>query len=271
MADSLKIGVVGASGRMGRMLINIISNTSGCEIAGATEAPDSESLGEDSGILAGVGENNIPIIDNPKEMFADVDVVIDFTAPKATISHVEIATEIGCPIVIGTTGMDDVNISLLKEASKSIPIIRAPNMSAGVNLMFSLARQIAKTLDEEFDIEIFEAHHRHKVDAPSGTALGLGEAAAQGRGVDFDKVKVLSREGITGERESGKIGFSTMRAGDIIGTHTVVFASQGEQIEITHKATDRAIFARGAVRAAIWISTQSSGLYSMADVLGLSE
>ena len=164
-----------------------------------------------------------------------------------------------------------VNISLLKEASKSIPIIRAPNMSAGVNLMFSLARQIAKTLDEEFDIEIFEAHHRHKVDAPSGTALGLGEAAAQGRGVDFDKVKVLSREGITGERESGKIGFSTMRAGDIIGTHTVVFASQGEQIEITHKATDRAIFARGAVRAAIWISTQSSGLYSMADVLGLSE
>ena len=143
MADSLKIGVVGASGRMGRMLINIISNTSGCEIAGATEAPDSESLGEDSGILAGVGENNIPIIDNPNEMFADVDVVIDFTAPKATISHVEIATEIGCPIVIGTTGMDDVNISLLKEASKSIPIIRAPNMSAGVNLMFSLARQIA--------------------------------------------------------------------------------------------------------------------------------
>ena len=270
MANSLKIGVVGASGRMGRMVVSVIAGSSACELAGATEAPGSEHLGSDAGMLAGVGDNGVILTDDTAAMFAGVDAVIDFTVPAATQAHAQFAADAGCALVAGTTGMDEGHRAALQAAAGSVPIVWAPNMSAGVNLLFAVTQQVARALGEEFDIEIVEMHHRHKVDAPSGTALGLGQAAAAGRGVDFDAVKQLSREGITGERKPGDIGFATLRGGDVVGEHTVVFAGAGERIEVSHRATDRAIFARGALRAALWTAGKPAGLYTMNDVLGLS-
>ncbi|MDH3738426.1 MAG: 4-hydroxy-tetrahydrodipicolinate reductase [Alphaproteobacteria bacterium] len=270
MADSLKIGVVGASGRMGRMVVNIIAASDGCELAGATEAPGSEFVGADAGMLAGVSDMGIAVGDDASAMFAGVDVVIDFTVPAATQAHAQIAAAAGCALVAGTTGLEAEHQGALEVAGQAVPIVWAPNMSAGVNLLFAVTQQVARALGEEFDIEIVEMHHRHKVDAPSGTALGLGQAAAAGRGVDFDAVKVLSREGITGARKPGDIGFATLRGGDVVGEHSVVFAGAGERIELSHRATDRAIFARGAVRAALWTAGKPAGLYTMNDVLGLS-
>jgi 4-hydroxy-tetrahydrodipicolinate reductase len=270
MANPLKIGVVGASGRMGRMVVSIIAASNDCVLAGATEVPGSEHLGADAGALAGVGDNGVIVTDDAATMFAGVDAVIDFTAPAATQAHAQIAADAGCALVAGTTGLDEAHRAAVAAAAGSVPIVWAPNMSAGVNLLFAVTEQVARALGEDFDIEIVEMHHHHKVDAPSGTALGLGQAAAAGRGVDFDTVKVLSREGITGERTPGDIGFATLRGGDVVGEHTVVFAGAGERIELSHRATDRAIFARGAVRAALWTAGKPSGLYAMADVLGLS-
>ncbi len=270
MANPLKIGVVGASGRMGRMIVSIIAQSDGCVLAGATEVPGSEHLGADAGTLAGVGDNGVILGEDAPAMFAGVDAVIDFTAPVATQAHAQMAAEAGCALVAGTTGLEAVHRAALEAAAALVPIVWAPNMSAGVNLLFAVTQQVARALDDDFDIDIVEMHHHHKVDAPSGTALGLGQAAAAGRGVDFDTVKVLSREGITGERKRGDIGFATLRGGDVVGEHTVVFAGAGERIELTHRATDRGIFARGAVRAALWTAGKPAGLYSMNDVLGLS-
>lgn len=270
MAKPLKIGIVGASGRMGRMVASVIAASDDCELAGATEASGSEHLGADAGMLAGVGDNGVVVTDDAAAMFAGVKAVIDFTVPAATQAHAQIAAAAGCALVAGTTGLEAVHQAALEQAGASVPVVWAPNMSAGVNLLFAVTQQVARALGEEFDIEIVEMHHRHKVDAPSGTALGLGLAAAAGRGVDFDAVKVLSREGITGERRRGDIGFASLRGGDVVGEHSVVFAGAGERIEISHRATDRAIFARGAVRAALWTAGAPAGLYTMNDVLGLT-
>ena len=270
MTKPLRIGVVGASGRMGRMVINNILHLSGCELSGASEVSGSKYVGTDVGFLVGAENNGVIITDDTEKMFTGLDVVIDFTIPDATQKHAEIASNTGCALIVGTTGMEQAHRDSLLSASNNVPIVMAPNMAAGVNLLFAITQQVAKVLDEDFDIEIVEMHHKHKIDSPSGTALGLGEAAAKGRGIDFNSSKVLSREGIIGERQAGNIGFATMRGGDVVGDHTVVFAGAGERIEISHKATDRAIFARGALRAAFWAVTQPAGLYSMNDVLGLN-
>ncbi|NKB49252.1 MAG: 4-hydroxy-tetrahydrodipicolinate reductase [Alphaproteobacteria bacterium] len=266
----MRIGVVGASGRMGRMVVSLVAGAGDCTLAGATEAPGSEFLGADAGTLAGVGDTGVLLTGDTAAMFAGVDAVIDFTVPAATQAHAQLAADAGCALIAGTTGMEDSHRAALAAAAEAVPIVWAPNMSAGVNLLFAVTQQVARALGEDFDIEIVEMHHRHKIDAPSGTALGLGQAAAAGREVDFDAVKTLSREGITGERKSGDIGFATLRGGDVVGEHSVIFAGAGERIELSHRATDRAIFARGAVRAALWTAGKPAGLYTMNDVLGLS-
>ncbi|UCH76066.1 MAG: 4-hydroxy-tetrahydrodipicolinate reductase [Rhodospirillales bacterium] len=265
----MKIGVVGAAGRMGRMLVRQVAESQGCALAGATERPGSEVLGADAGRLAGIGELGITIDDDAAAMIAGVDAVIDFTAPEATVAHAELAAQAGAAMVIGTTGLGDTHMAALHRAARHVPIIVAPNMSAGVTLLMALVEQVARTLDESFDIEIVEMHHRHKVDAPSGTALGLGRAAAAGRNVALDDVARMAREGQTGARPRGEIGFATLRGGDVVGDHTVVFAGEGERLELTHKASSRQVFAAGAVRAALWSRGRPPGLYSMNDVLGL--
>ena len=270
MVDQRKIGIVGAGGRMGQMLVRVVAETDGCALAGASEVAGSAHLGADPGVLAGVGESGVTITDDTAGLFASVDAVIDFTVPAATAVHAGLAAEAGCALIAGTTGLEAEHRAALDAAATKVPVVWASNMSSGVNLLFAITEQVARALDPDFDIEIVEMHHKHKVDAPSGTALSLGEAAARGRGVDFDAEKVLSREGITGARQRGNIGFATLRGGDVVGEHSVIFAAAGERIELTHRATDRGIFARGAVRAANWTGGQAPGLYAMADVLGLS-
>lgn len=270
MADERRIGIVGAAGRMGRMLVRTAHEAPGCVVAGASERPGADTLGRDAGELAGLGPIGVALTDDSAAMFAAVDVVIDFTSPAATAAHAALAADAGCALVAGTTGLDEAHRAALAAAAASVPIVWAPNMAAGVNLLFAVAEQVARALDEDFDIEIVEMHHRHKVDAPSGTALALGEAAARGRGVDLGAVRESGRDGITGARERGAIGFASLRGGDVVGDHTVVFAGSGERIELTHKAASREIFANGAVRAARWTGGQPAGLYGMKDVLGLS-
>ncbi len=261
----MKIGIVGCAGRMGRMLISEVLATEGCELAGGTEKPGSDAIGEDLAGLAGllVGEDSATL-------FGDSDAVVDFTQPDATRSHARLAGETGTALIIGTTGLEAQHMEALKVASEKATVVQAANMSAGVNLLLELTEQVAAVLGPDYDIEITEMHHRHKVDAPSGTALALGAAAAKGRGVDLDKISQRVRDGKTGERNPGDIGFAVMRGGDVAGEHTVVFAGDGERVELTHKANDRAIFARGAVRAALWTKARGAGLYSMRDVLGLA-
>ncbi|MEK9661383.1 MAG: 4-hydroxy-tetrahydrodipicolinate reductase [Alphaproteobacteria bacterium] len=270
MSDERKIGIVGAAGRMGRMLVRTAHDAEGCVVAGATEQPGAGTLGRDAGELAGIGPIGVALTDDSAAMFASVDVVIDFTAPAATAAHAALAADAGCALVAGTTGLEDAHRAALERAAATVPIVWAPNMAAGVNLMFALVEQVARTLDDDFDIEIVEMHHRHKVDAPSGTALALGEAAARGRGVELASVRESGRDGITGARARGAIGFASLRGGDVVGDHTVVFAGGGERIELTHKAANREIFAGGAVRAARWTAGKPAGLYGMKDVLGLN-
>lgn len=270
MADGMRIGIVGAAGRMGRMLVSQVAGTDGCVLGGATERPGSEALGRDAGLLAGIGETGVALTDDAAAMIAGVDAVIDFTTPAATVEHAELAAQAAAAIIVGTTGMADEHIAALRRAARHVPVVVAPNMSVGVNLLFDLVEKVARTLDDSYDIEIFEMHHRHKVDAPSGTALGLGRAAAAGRGVDLETAGRLSREGHTGPRPRGEIGFATLRGGDVVGDHTVVFAADGERIELTHKASSRQVFAAGAVRAALWSKGRAPGVYSMKDVLGLA-
>ncbi len=270
MSD-MKLVVVGAAGRMGRTLIRIIAETEGVSLAGAIERAGAPEIGADAGALAGVGEAGVAISTDPLPVFAEADGVLDFTVPAATLAFAELAAQARIVHVIGTTGLGAGDDEKIRAAARHAVIVRSGNMSLGVNLLAALVRQAAKALDADFDIEILEMHHRHKVDAPSGTALMLGAAAAAGRGIDLDQHSVRTRDGHTGARKRGDIGFATLRGGSVTGEHSVIFAGEGELITLGHSAFDRAIFARGAVKAALWGRDKKPGLYSMADVLGLGE
>ncbi len=267
--DNVKIGVVGCGGRMGRMLLRCIQETPGAELAGGTEAPGAEALGRDLGELAGLGSIGLTAGDDPLTLFARADAVVDFTAPAASLAHAELAAQAKVAHVIGTTGLDEAQQESLERAAVHTPLVVAGNMSLGVTLLTSLVEQVARALDDDFDIEVLEMHHRRKVDAPSGTALMLGRAAAAGRGVALGEVAQRVRDGHTGARPRGEIGFATLRGGDVVGDHAVIFAAEGERIELTHKASTREVFARGAIKAALWAHGKPPGLYSMKDVLGL--
>jgi 4-hydroxy-tetrahydrodipicolinate reductase len=271
MADDMKIGVVGCTGRMGQMLLRQITVTDGCVVAGATEQPGSAVIGKDAGVVAGMEALGVAVTDDPAAMIAGVDAVIDFTVPAATVEHARLAAQADAALVAGTTGLDAGQEDAVTRAARHVPVVRAPNMSIGVTVLMALTEQVARILGPEYDIEIVEMHHRHKVDAPSGTAIGLGEAAAVGRGVDLAAVRQAVRDGHTGPRPAGQIGFATLRGGDVVGDHTVVFAGEGERVELTHKAASRQVFAAGAVRAALWTRGQPSGLYDMRRVLGLED
>ncbi len=264
-----RVGVVGCAGRMGRMLLSVIAATEGCEIAGGTEAPDSAALGADLGVLAGLGELGIAVGSDPVALFAKAEAVIDFTTPAASVSHAGLAAQAEAVHVIGTTGLDADENAAIARAARHTAIVQAPNMSLGVNLLLAVVEQVAGMLDPDYDVEIVEMHHRHKVDAPSGTALALGRAAAAGRGVDLDQVAQRVRDGVTGARRRGDIGFAALRGGDVASEHTVIFAAEGERVEFAHKASSREVYARGAVKAALWARAKPPGLYTMKDVLGL--
>ncbi|WP_142849284.1 4-hydroxy-tetrahydrodipicolinate reductase [Telmatospirillum sp. J64-1] len=265
----MKIGIVGCAGRMGRMLVQEVLATEGVELSGGTERKGSDAVGRDLGELVGAGAAGVLVGTDPHELFRSSDAVIDFTAPAATVQHAALAADCRCVHVIGTTGLTAEQEQELRDAASRTAIIWAPNMSLGVNILLAAVEQVARALDPDYDIEIVEMHHRHKVDAPSGTALGLGRAAAKGRGVALDEVWCKARDGLTGARPRGEIGFATLRGGDVVGDHTVIFAAEGERVELTHKASSRTVFARGAVRAARWGHGKPPGLYSMRDVLGL--
>jgi 4-hydroxy-tetrahydrodipicolinate reductase len=271
MTDLPGIVVTGGSGRMGQMLINAVQASDACTLIGVLERTGHDWVGQDAGIAMGGAEIGVTVSDDAVTTFAKAQAIIDFTAPVATIGFAELAAQARAVHVIGTTGLTEGDIVKLDAAARHAVIVRAGNMSLGVNLLVQLTKKVAAALDEDFDIEIIEAHHHHKIDAPSGTALMLGEAAAQGRGVALKDVTDSGRDGITGARVRGDIGFSAIRGGDIVGEHDVLFAAAGERIKLTHIATDRAIFARGALKAALWGQTQKPGSYSMLDVLGLND
>lgn len=268
MSDT-KIAVTGAAGRMGREIVRVISETAGVTVAGGSEPSGSPHVGADIGTLAGLPPLGIPITADAAALVAASDAVIDFTTPAATLDMVALIAKAGVVHVIGTTGLSESDEAAIAAAARHAPVIKAGNMSLGINLLTSVTRRIAQALDADFDIEIVEMHHRQKVDAPSGTALMLGRAAAEGRGINLSSASVRTRDGHTGPRRRGDIGFATLRGGTVVGDHTVVFAGNGERIEITHRAGDRSIFARGAVKAAVWGRSKAPGLYSMTDVLGL--
>ena len=253
---------------MGRMLIREVLATPGCTLAGGTETPG-EFVGVDLGALIGAKAAGVTVSSDAKALFAASDAVIDFTVPVATKLHLELAQATGKALVVGTTGLGPDVLAAITAAAKKAPLVRSANMSVGVNVLLALTRKLAATLGDDYDIEVVEMHHRHKVDSPSGTALALGEAAAQGRGVSLDNAARRTRDGQVGPRPAGEIGFATLRGGDVVGDHTVIFAADGERIEITHKASSREVFAKGAVRAAIWSAGRAPGLYSMADVLDM--
>ena len=294
MADA-KIGVAGCAGRMGMTLVREVAATPGCVLAGGFEVPGHAAIGRDIGDLAGAGQAGLNVSDTPESVFAVADIVLDFTLPAATSAHAALAAQSGTGLVIGTTGLEAAQLGAIEAAAKKCAIVQAANMSVGVNLLLRLARDVAGILDPAYDIEIVEMHHRHKVDAPSGTALALGSAAAEGRGVALDEAAVRGRDGITGARApgagvpevidgsdggrggdvvgdhsvvGGTIGFAALRGGDVVGDHSVVFAADGERIELTHKASSRQVFSRGAVRAALWLHGKPPGLYRMDHVLG---
>ncbi len=267
--SEMRLIVAGAGGRMGRTLIQAIAAAKDVTLAGAVDAPGSAVVGRDAGELAGLGANGVTVGTDAAPLLAKADGLLDFTIPAATIGYAEMVARTGGVHVIGTTGLTGENEKLIAEAARRAVIVKSGNMSMGVNLLVALAKRVAKTLDEDFDIEILEMHHNKKVDAPSGTALMLGQAAADGRGVDLAQRSQRGRDGHTGARASGDIGFASLRGGTVVGDHSVIFAGPAERIELVHKAEDRMIFARGAVRAALWGRGQKPGLYSMADVLGL--
>ncbi|MDF1720318.1 MAG: 4-hydroxy-tetrahydrodipicolinate reductase [Minwuia sp.] len=265
----MKIAIAGAAGRMGRMLLTEINTTEGAEIAGGLERTESPDVGADLGGLIGIAPLGILVSDDPDEVFAAADVVIDFTVPDATVANAGHAARHGTAMVIGTTGMEASHQAEVDRAATKVAIVQAGNMSLGVNLLVQITAQVAASLGIDWDVEVMEMHHRWKVDAPSGTALMLGQAAAEGRGQDHDKVAIGGRHGITGERQKGEIGYAALRGGNVVGEHSVVFASDNERIIMNHIATDRALFASGAVRAALWCAGQKPGRYDMIDVLGL--
>ncbi len=266
----MRIGVLGCAGRMGRAILAEVLSRPGYSLAGGAEMPGHAALGADLGTLAGGAPLGQSVLADAAEVIRSADVVIEFSSPAATARHATLAAELGCAHVIGTTGLDAIETELVRSAATRTPIVWAANMSLGVNLLLGLTEQVARALGPaEFDIEIAEIHHRHKVDAPSGTALALGEAAARGRGTALAEVAERGRDGLTGARRPGRIGFAALRGGDVVGDHTVMFCGLGERIELTHRASDRTIYARGAVHAACWTAGHGPGLYGMADVLGL--
>jgi 4-hydroxy-tetrahydrodipicolinate reductase len=270
MAD-MRLVVTGAAGRMGRMLIKTISETPGAVLVGALEREGSIALGEDAGLLAACGNAGVAISADPLAAILNADGILDFSTPDATKEFAALAAQARIVHIIGTTGLSADDLKAIGAAARHATIVRSGNMSLGVNLLAALARRAAKALGEDFDIEIVEMHHRMKVDAPSGTALLLGEAVAEGRGVDLAQRTAPARLGHTGARKVGDIGFASLRGGGVAGDHSLFFAGDGERIELTHRADDRAVFARGAVKAALWAHGRKAGLYAMADVLGLNE
>lgn len=269
MTDLPGIVITGASGRMGQMLLRTVLASDKCRLVGAVERAGSPAVGQDVGVMLGGQPIGLAITDDPLEAFARAQAVIDFTSPAATVGFAGLAAQARAVHVIGTTGLEPDHLSAIKAAARHAVIVRAGNMSLGVNLLVQLTKKVAQALDADWDVEIIEAHHNRKVDAPSGTALMLGQAAADGRGVDLETARESGRDGITGARQPGAIGFSAIRGGDIVGEHDVLFAAAGERIVLRHIATDRTIFARGALKAALWGQTQAPGEYDMMDVLGL--
>lgn len=267
---TLKIGVVGAGGRMGRQLIQAVNNAEGVELGAAFERKGSSLVGADAGELAGIGHLGVAVTDDLASQVNHFDLLIDFTRPEGTLEHIAFCVAHSKKMVIGTTGFDDASKQAIKSASEKISIVFASNYSVGVNLVFKLLEKAAKVMGDYCDIEVIEAHHRHKVDAPSGTALSMGEHIAKTLGRDLKTHGVFAREGITGERKRDEIGFATIRAGDVVGEHSVWFADEGERVEIAHKASSRMTFANGAVRAAKWLQTKQNGLFDMTDVLDLN-
>ncbi len=267
MSD-LNIVIVGAAGRMGRTLIESVLATPGARLHAAVERDGSSFIGQDAGLFLGQ-QTGVLIGSDFAAALDGADCVIDFTRPEGTLHHLSLCVERGVQMIIGTTGFDDAGKAAIKAAAEKVGVVFAPNFSVGVNLTFKLLDMAARVLNEGYDIEITEAHHRHKVDAPSGTALRMGEVIADALGRDLKTCAVYGREGVTGERDPNTIGFATVRAGDVVGDHTALFAAIGERVEITHKASSRATFANGAVRAAKWLKSQPRGLFDMQDVLGL--
>lgn len=268
MSD-LGIAIMGAEGRMGRELVRAVAASKGCYVAGATERSGSSVIGADAGSLAGLDPLGVTVSDDAMAVIAKADAIVDFTVPAASLMFADMAARANIVHVIGTTGFSPAEEDEIREAAQRARIIKAGNMSLGVNLLTAVTKKVAAALDADFDIEIIEMHHRHKVDAPSGTALMLAQAAAEGRDVDLDQASVRVRDGHTGPRPLGAIGLQSLRGGSVVGDHTVVFAGEGERIELTHRAQDRSIFSRGAVKAALWGRDKAPGLYSMIDVLGL--
>lgn len=269
MDNGIGIAVVGAAGRMGRMLVAAVQQAPGAHLSGATVRPGHPWAGQDLGAAMGGAPIGVILEDDPLEVFARSQAVLDFTTPEATVAHAEIAAQARLTHVVGTTGLEPAHLAHLRAAGRHAVIVRSGNMSVGVNLLVEITRKVAEVLGPDYDIEIVEMHHRHKVDAPSGTALMLGEAAAEGRGVVLDQAMVSGRDGITGARPEGTIGFASLRGGDVIGEHSAIFAGPGERVTIGHVASDRMLFARGAVRAALWGQGRVPGEYTMRDVLGL--
>jgi 4-hydroxy-tetrahydrodipicolinate reductase len=269
MADELRIAIFGVTGRMGKALIDAIEESPGASLSGASASPHNECIGRELNALGGTSK--AVIASDAATALTGAAVAIDFTLPEATVSNLAACVAARCPIVIGTTGHSEALRGQIAEAARSIPVLHSPNMSLGVNLLLRLVQLTARKLDEAYDIEIFEAHHRNKKDSPSGTALALARSAAAGRNVNLDEVAEHDRHGSSVARRRGAIGFSVFRGGDVIGDHTVTFAGMGERVELTHRASDRMAFARGALTGARWLAQRSPGLYSMQDVLGLSE
>ncbi|HXL66581.1 MAG TPA: 4-hydroxy-tetrahydrodipicolinate reductase [Xanthobacteraceae bacterium] len=269
--SDMRLVIAGAGGRMGRTLIHAIATTKGVTLAGAIEASDSAVIGRDAGELAGLGANGIKVVSDAAPLLKAADGLIEFTIPAATLALAELTAAAGIVHVIGTTGLSAEEEALLGRAAARAPIVKSGNMSLGVNLLVALTKRVARTLGEDYDVEILEMHHNKKIDAPSGTALMLGRAAAEGRAVNLAQRSVRGRDGMTGARRAGDIGFAALRGGTVVGDHSVIFAGPAERIELTHRAEDRMIFARGALHAALWARGKKPGLYSMADVLGLKD
>jgi 4-hydroxy-tetrahydrodipicolinate reductase len=266
----LKIAMFGGSGRMGRAVIACIAESDDLALCGAMTAPDDPMLGRDAGEVAGIGPLRVPLTDDRMQALIGAQVAIDFTLPTATQTNLQACIETGTPLVIGTTGLEARHLKAIKAASAQIPLVYERNMSVGVNVLLGVVERVAKALGSDYDVEVAEAHHRHKVDAPSGTALALGERIAASRGRSLDELAVFVRQGRTGPRVPGTIGFAVVRGGGIVGDHSVMFIGADERIELVHRADDRSAFARGAIRAARWVAGRAPGSYSMADVLGLS-
>ncbi|WP_127470608.1 4-hydroxy-tetrahydrodipicolinate reductase [Thiomicrorhabdus aquaedulcis] len=265
----MRVAIIGASGRMGKVLIDAVNQAQGLSVSAAIERPDSSLIGVDAGELAGVGKLGVTIVGDLAQVVDDFDVLIDFTTPATTVKNLAVCVAHGKKMVIGTTGFDAEGLAAIDKAAQSIAMVFAANYSVGVNVCLNLLAQAAKVLNQGYDIEIIEGHHRHKVDAPSGTALRMGEVVADALGRDLKTCAVYGREGITGARDPNTIGFATVRAGDIVGDHTVLFATEGERVEITHKASSRMTFAKGAARSCGWLATKQAGLFDMQDVLDL--